>query len=53
MAWAQVPARLGHVAHYPGSRAEHEDFEMIVIRPTWVRRYDSSTRPPMVVEVTW
>ncbi|MCB2413832.1 pyridoxamine 5'-phosphate oxidase family protein [Demequina sp. TTPB684] len=42
-----------HVAHYPGSRAEHEDFEMVVIRPTWVRHYDASTRPPTVVEVTW
>jgi pyridoxine/pyridoxamine 5'-phosphate oxidase len=42
-----------HVAHYPGSRAEHEDFEMVVIRPAWVRRYDASTRPPTVVEVTW
>ena len=42
-----------HVAHYPSSRAEHEDFEMVVIRPTWVRHYDASTRPPTVVEVTW
>jgi general stress protein 26 len=42
-----------HVAHYPGSRAEHEDFEMVVIRPTWVRHYDASTRPPTVVEVSW
>jgi pyridoxine/pyridoxamine 5'-phosphate oxidase len=42
-----------HVAHYPTSRAEHEDFEMVVIRPNWVRHYDASTRPPTVVEVNW
>ena len=42
-----------HVAHYPNSRAEHEDFEMVVIRPTWVRHYDSSTGPPTVVEAGW
>ncbi|WP_291379085.1 pyridoxamine 5'-phosphate oxidase family protein [Demequina sp.] len=42
-----------HVAHYPGSRAEHEDFAMVVIRPTWVRHYDASTKPPVVVEVSW
>ena len=42
-----------HVAHYPASRAEDQDFEMIVIRPQWVRHYDASTRPPTVVEARW
>ncbi len=42
-----------YVAHYSNSRAEHEDFEMVVIRPTWVRHYDASTKPPTVVEATW
>ena len=41
------------MAHYPNSFAEREDFEMVVIRPTWVRHYDASARPPTVVEVTW
>jgi pyridoxine/pyridoxamine 5'-phosphate oxidase len=41
------------MAQYPTSRAEHEDFEMVVIRPNWVRHYDASTRPPTVAEVNW
>ncbi|NTV39468.1 MAG: pyridoxamine 5'-phosphate oxidase family protein [Demequinaceae bacterium] len=42
-----------HLAHYPTSHAAHEDFEMVVIRPTWVKHYDASTRPPAVSVATW
>ena len=41
------------MAHYPTSVAGREDFEMVVIRPTWVRHYDASTRPPTIAEVSW
>jgi general stress protein 26 len=41
------------MAHYPNSVAERPDFEMVAIRPTWVRLYDASTKPPTVVEAAW
>lgn len=41
------------MAHYPNSMAQLPDFEMVAIRPTWVRLYDVSTKPPMVVEANW
>lgn len=41
------------MAHYPNSVAERPDFDMVVIRPAWVRLYDASTKPPTVVEASW
>lgn len=40
-------------AHYPASRAADPDFEMVAMRPAWVRLYDITERPPTVVEVNW
>ena len=40
-------------AQFPGSRALEPDFAVIVVRPDWVRVYDSSVQPPHVTEAHW
>ena len=37
----------------PGSRALDPEFDVVAIRPTWVRVYDTTTRPPRVQESAW
>lgn len=37
----------------PGSRARYEGYEVVVVRPDWLRVYDVSHRPPLVVEARW
>lgn len=37
----------------PGSRSRYEGYEVVVVRPEWVRVYDVSHRPPLVVEARW
>ena len=40
-------------AQLPGSRALDPDVDVVVIRPTWVRVYDTTTHPPLVRESRW
>lgn len=40
-------------AQFPGSRALDPDFAVVVVRPSWVRVYDASTRPADVSEARW
>jgi general stress protein 26 len=40
-------------AQFPGSRALEEDFAVVVVRPTWVRVYDTTSDPPLVTEAQW
>lgn len=40
-------------AQFPGSRALHPEFAVVVIRPNWVRVYDTSTTPAHVREARW
>ena len=37
----------------PGSRALHEDFVVVSVKPAWVRVYDTATDPPAVEEASW
>ena len=37
----------------PGSRSRYEGYEVVVVRPDWLRVYDVSHRPPLVVEASW
>ena len=37
----------------PGSRARDPEFAVVVVRPSWVRVYDTSTRPATVLEARW
>jgi general stress protein 26 len=40
-------------AEFPGSRALDDEFAVVVVRPTWVRVYDTTTQPPLVAEAHW
>lgn len=37
----------------PGTRSRHEGYDVVVVRPDWVRVYDVSHKPPLVVEARW
>jgi len=37
----------------PGSRSRYEGHAVVVVRPDWLRVYDVSHRPPLVVEADW
>lgn len=37
----------------PGSKSRYEGYEVVVVRPEWLRVYDVSHRPPLVVEARW
>ena len=37
----------------PGSRSRYEGYEVIVVRPDWLRVYDVAHRPPLVAEARW
>ncbi len=37
----------------PGSKSRYEGYEVVVVRPEWLRVYDVSHRPPLVVEAAW
>jgi len=37
----------------PGSKSRYEGYEVVVVRPEWLRVYDVSHRPPLVVEASW
>ena len=37
----------------PGSRSRYEGYVVVVVRPDWLRVYDVSHRPPLVVEADW
>lgn len=37
----------------PGCRTRYEGYEVVVVRPDWLRVYDVSHRPPLVVEASW
>jgi len=37
----------------PGSKARYEGYEVVVVRPDWLRVYDVSHKPPLVVEARW
>jgi uncharacterized protein YhbP (UPF0306 family) len=38
---------------FPGSRALTDGFEVVEVRPDWVRVYDASTETPRVLEADW
>lgn len=42
-----------YLAHYPSGRVEAPDFDVVVLRPTWVRMYDMTNRPPAVTVAEW
>ncbi|MBC7297555.1 MAG: pyridoxamine 5'-phosphate oxidase family protein [Demequina sp.] len=37
----------------PGSKSRYEGYEVVVVRPDWLRVYDVSHKPPLVVEARW
>jgi len=37
----------------PGSTSRYEGYEVVAVRPDWLRVYDVSHRPPLVVEACW
>lgn len=37
----------------PGSKSRYEGYEVVVVRPDWLRVYDVSHKPPLVVEASW
>ncbi len=37
----------------PGTKSRYEGYEVVVVRPDWLRVYDVSHRPPLVVEARW
>lgn len=37
----------------PGSKSRYEGYEVVVVRPDWLRVYDVSQKPPLVVEASW
>ena len=37
----------------PGSASRYEGYEVVVVHPDWLRVYDVSHRPPLVVEARW
>ena len=37
----------------PGSRSRYEGYALVVVRPSWLRVYDVSHRPPLVAEARW
>ena len=37
----------------PGSKSRYEGYEVVVVRPEWLRVYDVSHRPPLVIEADW
>ena len=38
---------------FPGSHALDPEFALVVVRPVWVRVYDTSTAPATVAEADW
>ena len=38
---------------FPGSRALDQDFALVVVRPSWVRVYDTSAAAASVAEADW
>lgn len=51
----EEPERYGaeYERQLPGSRALHHDFAVVVVRPSWVRLYDTSIAPASVTEAEW
>lgn len=37
----------------PGSRVWSDEFAVVVVRPRWLRAYDTTQDPPAVTEVAW
>lgn len=37
----------------PGSSSRYDGYEVVVVRPEWLRVYDVTHKPPLVVEATW
>ena len=37
----------------PGTSARYAGYSVVVMRPDWVRVYDVSHKPPLVVEARW
>jgi hypothetical protein len=37
----------------PGSKSRYEGYEVVVVRPDWLRVYDVSHKPPLVIEARW
>ncbi len=37
----------------PGTKSRYEGYEVVVVRPDWLRVYDVSHKPPLVVEARW
>ncbi|HWD61808.1 MAG TPA: pyridoxamine 5'-phosphate oxidase family protein [Humibacter sp.] len=37
----------------PGSRAASDTMSLVVVRPRWLRVYDTSQEPPVVAEASW
>lgn len=37
----------------PGSKSRFEGYELVVVRPDWLRVYDVSHKPALVVEARW
>lgn len=44
---------LEYHRQFPGSRALHQDFALVVVRPSWVRVYDTSDDAVSVAEADW
>lgn len=37
----------------PGTKSRYEGYEVVVVRPDWLRVYDVSHKPALVVEARW
>lgn len=42
-----------YTLQFPGSRALDRDFAVVVVRPRWVRVYDTGAAPASVSEAAW